>query len=167
MKKLPSSACEWGGHDPLRLIYRRLGADGSKLPANLHGEWNIDGWKVVVKRSKAVAGKKTAKARVFVVHDGELIPAGRVRQALCGTALLRSRKRAERRRGKGGKFLEPLPRNFPELEMVARDADRAGRHEEAELIRGERNTLIRAQWAEADAKAKAASGLGSRRKRRR
>jgi len=167
MKKLPSSACKWGGSEPLKLIRQRIGADGSKIPANLHGEWNIDGWKVVVKRSKAVAGRKTAKARVFVAHDGELIPAGRVRQALCGTDLFRSRKFAARRRGKGGKFLEPLPKMFPEYELVARDADREGKHEAAKLLRDERNTLIRAQWTEADAKAKAVSGLGSRRKRRR
>lgn len=110
--KLPASPCNWGaynnaGQNPVNLIRNALGIKGTKIPANMHGEWNIDGWKVVVKRHKPSTRKytsHTAKARIFVRVNGELIPAGRVRQALCRVDVHQSRKTARRHRGAGGKF---------------------------------------------------------------
>lgn len=86
----------------MRVIYQRLGIRSTKVPKDMHGEFNIDGWKVVVKR----AGKdaRGGKPRIFVRHNGDLIPAGRVRQALCSKDLYRARRRATRARGPKGRF---------------------------------------------------------------
>ncbi len=105
--KLPSSACQWD-YSGTSIIRARIGVPGVKLPKTMHGEWTIDGWRVVVKRGSAPKpGKaRTAKARIFVRVDGRLVPAGRVRAALCRTKLHRSRKQAAKRRGAKGRFTE-------------------------------------------------------------
>jgi hypothetical protein len=123
-KHLPSSACGWSGH-PLAVIYRKLGgskaASRNALPPNLHGEWNIDGWKVVVKRSAPPSGRntRTARARIFVRVDGKLIPAGRVRQALCPEDRLDAARR--NRDMQARRFKQKFGRMTP-AEMVAHDA---------------------------------------------
>lgn len=97
MAKLPKSPCMWGytgkyGNATTR-VREALGIKGTKLPRDMHGEFRIDGWQVVVKRgpAKRSAGSwrgrerfaKSAKHRIFVRVDGRLIPVGRVYQALC------------------------------------------------------------------------------------
>ena len=122
--RLPRSACDWHG-GPLTAIYRKLGgskaASRNALPPNLHGEWNIDGWKVVVKRSAPPSGRntRTARARIFVRVGGELIPAGRVRQALCPGDRLRATRR--NRNLQRHRFLDKLAKMTP-AELVAHDA---------------------------------------------
>lgn len=112
-EKLPSSACNWqyGGSEgygnPVDVIRQKLGIKGTKIPANFHGEFRIDGWNVVVKRSPPGGGTrrtKSSKHRIYVRHNGELIPAGRVRQALCATDVHEARQRAKRHRGAKGRF---------------------------------------------------------------
>ena len=101
MTRLPSSPCKWSWHSTTDL-YRALGVKGTKIPKGMHGEWNIDGWRVVVKRSGPEA--RGGKPRVFVKHNGKLVPAGRVRQALCRTVVHRARKKAAAQRGSRGRF---------------------------------------------------------------
>lgn len=108
--KLPSSACDWhygggsGYGNPVDVIRERLGIKGTKIPPNMHGEWNIDGWQVVVKRSPPKGRYKSSKHRIYVRHNGELVPAGRVRQALCAADVHEARQRAKRHRGPKGRF---------------------------------------------------------------
>ena len=109
-KKLPSSACDWSawsprhGGNPVDTIRARLGIKGTKIPSKMHGEWNIDGWQVVIKRSPPKGKWKSSKHRIFIRHNGELIPAGRVRQALCRVDVHEARMRAKRSRGPKGRF---------------------------------------------------------------
>lgn len=133
-RPLPSSACRWKGHEPLSRIRQKLGV-GEKLPATMHGEWNIDGWRVVVKRSfakKTASGRpiKTSKHRVFVRVDGELIPAGRVRQALCLDDRLDAKRRAHARMRR--EFDRKFSRMSP-AEQIAYDAKKDGRRSKAEI----------------------------------
>lgn len=112
--KLPTSPCNWhyGGPDgygnPVDVIRQKLGIKGTKIPADFHGEFRIDGWDVVVKRSPKTPEKsrrwKSSKHRIYVRHNGELIPAGRVRQALCAADVHEARQRARRHRGAKGRF---------------------------------------------------------------
>lgn len=109
-KKLPSSPCDWGAWskslrgNPVDLIRERLGVKGTKIPATMHGEWTIDGWRIVVKRSPPKGRYKSSKHRIFVRHNGQLIPAGRVRQALCAVDVYDARERAKRQRSAKGRF---------------------------------------------------------------
>lgn len=105
MAKLPSSPCNWGcfPNNSLKRIYAVIGAKGTTVPKNLHGEWTIDGWHVVVKRAGSKA--KGGKPRIFVQYEGRLVPAGRVRQALCRLNVHRARKRAFLNRGAKGQFV--------------------------------------------------------------
>jgi len=103
LKKLPASPCAWPWWATDR-IYQQLGIEGRRVPPNMHGEFKIDGWNVVVKRS-AAKGSRSGKPRIFVRNNGDLVPAGRVRQALCQLDVHRSRKRAAARRGPGGRFV--------------------------------------------------------------
>lgn len=108
--KLPTSACDWhyggaGGYgNPVDLIRERLGIKGTKIPRSMHGEYKIDGWNIVVKRGPTKGSRKSSKHRIFVRHNGDLVPAGRVRQALCKTDIHHARKRAARSRGPKGRF---------------------------------------------------------------
>jgi hypothetical protein len=108
--KLPGSACDWqrggpsGYGNPVDLIREKLGIKGTKIPATMHGEWNIDGWKVVIKRSPPKGRRKSSKHRIYIRHNGDLIPAGRVRQALCRADVHKARRRAARYRGAKGRF---------------------------------------------------------------
>ena len=108
--RLPPSACDWGAwsakyrSNPVDTIRARLGIKGTKIPATMHGEYRIDGWDIVVKRSAPKGRYKSSKHRIFVRHNGRLIPAGRVRQALCAIDLYEARQRATRTRGAKGKF---------------------------------------------------------------
>ena len=97
MPKLPSSPCQWKGTNPMQRIYAALGVDPKSrvVPKTLHGEWTVDGWRVVVKRS-APKSYHSGKPRIFVRHDGRLVPAGRVRQALCALDVHKARRRAKR-----------------------------------------------------------------------
>lgn len=96
--RLPHSPCMWAWNSKYHRVTDRireaLGVKGSKLPRDMHGEYRIDGWNVVVKRGapktpglKTWDGKQryvhSAKHRIFVRHEGRLIPVGRVYQALC------------------------------------------------------------------------------------
>lgn len=112
-KKLPPSACDWSawspkyGGNPVDTIRARLGIKGTKIPASMHGEWNIDGWKVVIKRSPSGGGTrrtKSSKHRIYIRHNGDLVPAGRVRQTLCRIDVHKARRRAARHRGAKGRF---------------------------------------------------------------
>ena len=105
--KLPSSPCDWKWssqyRNPTDRVREALGIKGTKIPANMHGEYTVDGWRIVVKR--AVKGKyKSSKHRIFIRHNGDLIPVGRVRQALCRVDVHDARKRAARTRGAKGRF---------------------------------------------------------------
>jgi len=109
--KLPSSACSWNTwkHDTTREVRERLGIRGTSIPKSMHGEYNVDGWRVVVKRSAPSRDyqgrpRKSSKHRIFVRSNGDLVPIGRVRQALCRVKVHHSRKRATRTRGPGGRF---------------------------------------------------------------
>jgi len=111
--KLPSSACDWHWRSvdpsqygsPLDRIREALGIKGTKIPQSMHGEFKIDGWNVVVKRGAAKPARgRTAKHRIYVRYNGDLIPAGRVRQALCQTDLYTARRRAAKARGPKGRF---------------------------------------------------------------
>jgi hypothetical protein len=147
--RLPSSACKWQSwsrdyDDPVKTIRARLGIKGTKLPKNLHGEWNIDGWSVVVKRSFAKttpSGQpiKTAKHRIFVRVDGDLIPAGRVRQALCLDDRLDAKRRAQARADR--EFKRKFDR-MTEVEKIAHDAKQSGKSK-AEVERIKRQELAR------------------------
>lgn len=123
--KLPSSPCKWTWNNSTARIYEVLGIKGTKIPAKMHGRFTIDGWKIVVKRSPTATKPydpiqrasrnewgyrrhraKTAKHRVFVEFNGELVPAGRVSQALCRRELHHVRKNVAARRGPKGQFTE-------------------------------------------------------------
>lgn len=107
--KLPSSPCQWGWNSGTSRIYQALGIEGKKIPKSMHGEYKVDGWSVVIKRGKT--GARVGTPRVFVRSGGELIPAGRVYQALCGRAVFKARKKAAAQRGTGGRFkYRPRPR---------------------------------------------------------
>lgn len=128
-KPLPSRACKWGGSGPLERIRaqlaKKLKIKGTKIPASAHGEFKIDGWNVVVKRSVATPGRwKSSAHRVFVRVDGELIPAGRVRQALCLDDRLDAKRRVHARVRR--EFKRKFDRMSP-AEQVAYDAKKAGR----------------------------------------
>lgn len=103
-RRLPGNPCEWRWDSTAR-IYQVIGAQvrGKKLPKTLHGRFKVDGWTIVVKRGGGSG--RTAKTRMFVDFDGRLVPAGRVRQALCRHNVHRSRKKAAAQRGPGGRFV--------------------------------------------------------------
>ncbi len=98
MAKLPKSPCMWGytskyGNATQR-VREALGIKGTKIPRDMHGEFRVDGWNVVVKRGPAQRSRgkdwrgkerfyNSSKHRIFVRVDGRLIPVGRVHQALC------------------------------------------------------------------------------------
>lgn len=109
-KRLPPSACDWSawspkyGGNPVDTIRARLGIKGTKIPRNMHGEYRIDGWNVVVKRGPTKGSRKSSKHRIYVRHNGDLIPAGRVRQALCKADVYEAQQRAKRHRGAKGRF---------------------------------------------------------------
>ena len=103
-KPLPSSPCNWAFNTGVPRIRQALGFESSKIPASFHGTFKVDGWNVVIKRGKKGEKRKTAAHRIFIDHGGRLVPAGRVTQALCRVTLHRSRKKAKRLRGKGGRF---------------------------------------------------------------
>lgn len=104
MNKLPSSPCGWSAWpNPLDRIYKVLGAKpGKRLPTGKHGVFKIDGWTIVVRRGDKSRGR--GSPRIFVDYAGRLVPAGRVRQALCRVDVHQSRKRAAKRRGAHGRF---------------------------------------------------------------
>lgn len=104
-RPLPSSACAWTFNTGTPRIRQALGFQSSKMPADFHGVFKVDGWKVVIKRGTKGAKQKTAAHRIFIDHGGRLVPAGRVHQALCRVDLHRSRKKAARlRKGPKGRF---------------------------------------------------------------
>jgi hypothetical protein len=112
-KPLPASPCQWAWGTGTPRIRQALGFQSSKMPANFHGRFKVDGWTIVVKRGVKAAvpkeryRKKTAKHRIFIDHGGKLIPAGRIYQALCRRQLLKSRRRAtKQRRGPRGQFVD-------------------------------------------------------------
>jgi hypothetical protein len=98
--RLPTSPCDWNQQDT-RKIYKYLGVDGKKIPAAKHGVFNIDGWKIIVKRGTPRGG---GKPRVFADYGGRLVDVGRIAQALCPVRLRRARKKATRQRGPQGRF---------------------------------------------------------------
>lgn len=111
--KLPTSACNWtwspsksgdGYGNPVDVIREKLGIKGTKMPRDMHGTYRIDGWDIVVTRGARAGSRKSSKHRIFVRHNGRLIPAGRVRQALCATDRHEARQRARRARGAKGRF---------------------------------------------------------------
>ena len=83
-------------------IYEKIGAQGTKIPMHTHGEFRIDGWNIVVTRGRKGGG---GKPRIFVRSNGDLVPAGRVRQSLCQVVVHKARRRAARQRGPGGRFV--------------------------------------------------------------
>lgn len=97
-RPLPSSPCAWSYATGTSRIRQALGFSSTKMPATFHGTFKVDGWKVVVKRGKKGAAQKTATHRIFVDHGGRLVPAGRVKQALCPITRLRTKRRAAKRR---------------------------------------------------------------------
>lgn len=91
----------WGDLDITRRVRRVLGFDvhGPKMPKDFHGQFDVDGRRVVVYRS-GEAPKRLL--RMYMETDeGRLVPVGRVHQAVCGV-------RGRRGRGPGGRFV-PLP----------------------------------------------------------
>jgi len=102
--KLASSPCAWRW-DATSRIRQALGFSSTKVPATFHGTFKVDGWTIVIKRGKAGAAQKSAAHRIYVDHGGRLVPAGRVRQALCARTLHKSRKSAAKRRGPKGLFV--------------------------------------------------------------
>lgn len=102
-KPLPSSPCGWSWDTGTNRIRQALGFQTSKIPAKFHGRFKVDGWNVVIKRGVA-GGPKTAAHRIFIDNGGVLVPAGRLRQALCRVTLHKSRRRAAKQRSTGGRF---------------------------------------------------------------
>lgn len=95
---LPGNPCKWGWRTTDK-IRKALGFTNLKMPKSFHGTFRIDGWDIVVKRSHdappmygphrkarrdryAPRRDRSAKHRIFVRHNGRLIPAGRIHQ-LC------------------------------------------------------------------------------------
>jgi hypothetical protein len=97
-KPLPSSPCAWEWDTGTSRIRQALGFKNSKIPADFHGTFKIDGWKVVIKRGTKGAQRKTAAHRIFIDNGGRLIPAGRVNQALCRVSRLQTARRRRRAR---------------------------------------------------------------------
>lgn len=98
--KLPTRPCKWD-QSATRRIYQALGVSAKKLPKDMHGEFKIDGWSVIVKRGKTGGG---GIPRIFVRSGGRIVDVGRVRQALCRVYLHRARNKAAKQRGTGGRF---------------------------------------------------------------
>lgn len=101
-KPLPKNPCGWSWNTGTKRIYQALGIEGTTIPKNMHGVFKVDGYTVIVKRSGPNA--KGGKPRLFVDFGGREVPAGRVYQAMCKRAVHRSRKKAARMRGDGGRF---------------------------------------------------------------
>lgn len=74
--KLPTDLKRWGAKTTAR-IYKAIGAKGDKLSPTLAGEFDVDGFKIRVKRKTGRGGV----SRVFLVAGKRLIPVGRVFQA--------------------------------------------------------------------------------------
>jgi hypothetical protein len=103
-KPLPSNPCAWQSNRHTKRIYEKLGIDtaASKIPKTMHGRFKIDGWTVIVKRSKP--GARVGTPRIFIDQGGREIPLGRVYQGLCFKSVFRSRRKASRMRGPKGRF---------------------------------------------------------------
>jgi hypothetical protein len=101
--RLPSSPCDWEQRATWR-VYEKLGIKGKVIPKSMHGEFRIDGWDIVLKRSAAKG--RSGRPRLFVRIDGRLVDLGRLRQTLCRPDVHQSRKKAKRqKRDPRGRFI--------------------------------------------------------------
>jgi hypothetical protein len=102
---LPRDPCDWD-QEATREIYRALGIRGKRIPADMHGEFWLDTWNVVIKRGGE--GARIGKPRMFVRWNGKLYSVKNLRQNLCPAAMRaqvrRGRRTAAKQRRRQGRF---------------------------------------------------------------